>query len=50
MPLGAADAAAAGGSRGTAAKNGGEKMTMRMEAPAEAVAAVYSIAMGLYSS
>ena len=50
MPLGAADAAAAGGSRGTAAKNGGEKMTMRMEAPAEAVAAVYSIAMELYAS
>jgi hypothetical protein len=47
MPLGAADAAVRGASRGIAAKNGGEKMTMHMESPTEAAAAVYSIAMRL---
>jgi hypothetical protein len=42
LPLGAADAAARCRSRGTAAKKGGEKMTVIAEAPAVAVAAVYS--------
>jgi hypothetical protein len=50
MPLGAADAAARCASPGIAAKKGGEKMTVIREAPAVAVAAVYSIAMGFYSS
>jgi hypothetical protein len=47
MPLGAADAAAQCGSRGIAAKKGGEKMTVNEEAAPAAVAAVYSIAMRL---
>jgi len=47
MPLGAPDAAAGCGSRGTAAKNGGEKMTVIAEAAPAAVAAVYSIATRL---
>jgi methylthioribose-1-phosphate isomerase len=50
MPLGAADPAALCASRGIAATKGGEKMTVIREAPAVAVAAVYSIAMRLYSS
>ena len=45
MPLGAADATVRGARRGIAAKNGGEKMTMHAEAPSQAAAAVYSIAM-----
>jgi hypothetical protein len=47
LPLGAAGAAARCRSHGIAAKKGGEKMTVIAEAPAGAVAAVYSIAMGL---
>jgi two-component system, OmpR family, response regulator len=45
MSLGAANATARGASRGIAAKNGGGKMTLHIEPPTEAAAAVYSIAM-----